>query len=298
MSGGTDRSLDLAYLRTHPHVVPMMVRHQRIRATPLPGGDSCVAELFTLDGGEMIFAKSREDAPAGFFAAEAAGLGWIAEAEGIPTPEVIAVSDDLLLLEWLPLGEANAAAAERFGADLAALHLAGAPGFGAAWPGFIGRLDMHNDGVPSGEWPEFFAVRRIEPYLRAARDAGTITAEDAGAVSSVLEVLHSLGVPNEPPARLHGDLWSGNVHWAANGRVYLIDPAAHGGHRESDLAMLALFGAPYLERVLAAYDEAAPLASGWRDRVGLHQLFPVLVHAVMFGGSYGAQAGALARRYL
>lgn len=298
MIGGTDRSLDLAYLRAHPHVVPMMVRHQRIRATPLPGGDSCVAELFTLDGGEMIFAKSREDAPAGFFTAEAAGLGWIAEAEVIPTPEVIAVSDDLLLLEWLPRGEATAAAAERFGADLAALHLAGAPGFGAPWPGFVGRLDMGNDGVPSGEWPEFFAVRRIEPYLRAARDAGTITAEDTDAVSSVLEALHSLGVPSEPPARLHGDLWSGNVHWAANGRTYLIDPAAHGGHRESDLAMLALFGAPYLDRILAAYDEAAPLASGWRERVCLHQLFPVLVHAVMFGGSYGARAGALARRYL
>ena len=298
MTGSVDGTLDLAYLRAHPHIVPMMVRHQRIRATPLPGGDSSVAELFTLDGGEMLFAKSREEAPAGFFAAEAAGLAWIAQAAVIPTPEVIAVGDELLLLEWLPRGEATPDAAERFGADLAGLHLAGADRFGAPWSGFIGRLTMDNFGVPSGRWAEFFGVRRIEPYLRAARDAGRISAEDAAAVSAVLARLDSLGVPSEPPARLHGDLWSGNVHWAADGKVYLVDPAAYGGHRETDLAMLALFGVPYLERILASYQEVAPLGSGWRERVGLHQLFPVLVHAVMFGGSYGAQAGELACRYL
>lgn len=294
----TDGALDLAYLRAHPRVVPMMVRHQRIRATPLPGGDTCVAELFTLDSGEAIFAKSREGAPSGFFAAEAAGLAWIADAAVIPTPEVIAVSEELLLLEWVPRGEPSRRAAERFGADLAGLHRAGADGFGALRPGFIGQLALDNHGVDSGEWAEFFAVRRIEPYLRAARDAGHISTADSDAVSALMGRLDSLGVPPEPAARLHGDLWSGNVHWAADRKTYLIDPAAHGGHRESDLAMLALFGAPFLDRILAAYDEAAPLGSGWRERVGLHQLFPVLVHAVMFGGSYGAQAGALARRYL
>ena len=104
----------------------------------------------------------------------------------------------------------------------------------------------------------------------------------------------------EPPARLHGDLWSGNVLWTADEAV-LIDPAAHGGHREADLAMLALFGAPHLERVLAAYDEAAPLADGWRERVPLHQVHPLLLHAVLFGGSYGgagvcAAAGATSER--
>lgn len=298
MNGSVEGRLDLAYLRAHPHVVPMMVRHQRIRATPLPGGDSCVAELFTLDSGEAIFAKSREGAPPGFFAAEAAGLAWIAEAGVVPTPEVIAVSEELLLLEWVARGEPSPQAAGQFGADLARLHLTGADGFGAPWPGFIGRLAMDNGGVDSGDWAEFFAVRRIEPYLRAARDAGHISTADSDAVSAFMTRLQSLGVPAEPPARLHGDLWSGNMHWAADGRVLLIDPAAHGGHRESDLAMLAMFGAPYLDRILAAYQEVAPLGSGWRGRVGLHQLFPVLVHAVMFGASYGTQAGELARRYL
>lgn len=298
MNTPADGSLDLAYLREHPHAVPRLVAHQRIRATPVPSGDTCVAELLTLDAGEAIFAKSLDGAPPGFFAAEAAGLGWIADACTVPTPEVIAVSDELLLLEWVPRGEPTARSAQRFGADLAGLHRSGAAGHGAPWPGFIGRLAMDNAAVASAEWAEFFAVRRIEPYLRAARDAGHLSVADAGAVSAVLAALDSLGVPSEPAARLHGDLWSGNVHWSAAGPAYLIDPAAHGGHRESDLAMLALFGAPYLADILAAYDEAAPLGSGWRERVALHQLFPVLVHAVMFGGSYGARAGALARRYL
>jgi fructosamine-3-kinase len=113
----------------------------------------------------------------------------------------------------------------------------------------------------------------------------------------VLDKLPDLAGPPEPPARLHGDLWSGNVLWAADGRAWIIDPAAHGGHRETDLAMLALFGLPHLDRVLAAYDASWPLAAGWEERVPLHQLHPLLVHAVLFGGGYGAQAVAAAARY-
>lgn len=107
--------------------------------------------------------------------------------------------------------------------------------------------------------------------------------------------LTSLAGPDEPPARLHGDLWSGNVVWGHDGAV-LVDPAAHGGHRETDLAMLALFGLPHLQRLVDAYDEERPLADGWQDRQPLHQLFPVLVHAAMFGSAYGRRAGELARR--
>ena len=129
------------------------------------------------------------------------------------------------------------------------------------------------------------------PYVRTARDAGTL---DAAEVAVLEQAAARVAAPVEPPARLHGDLWSGNVLWAPDG-VWLIDPAAHGGHRETDLAMLALFGCPYLEAVLAAYDEAAPLADGWRARVPMHQLFPLLVHVVLFGRSYVGQAVAAAR---
>jgi fructosamine-3-kinase len=119
----------------------------------------------------------------------------------------------------------------------------------------------------------------------------------AAVVERVLDKLPDLAGPPEPPARLHGDLWSGNVLWAADGRAWIIDPAAHGGHRETDLAMLALFGLPHLDRVLAAYDTSWPLAAGWQQRVPLHQLHPLLVHAVLFGGGYGAQAVSAAARY-
>lgn len=104
--------------------------------------------------------------------------------------------------------------------------------------------------------------------------------------------------PPEPPARLHGDLWAGNVHADASGNPWLIDPAAYGGHREVDLAMLRLFGTPGGETVHAAYDETWPLADGFEERVKLWQLFPLLVHAVLFGGGYGGRAAEAARTYL
>jgi fructosamine-3-kinase len=151
---------------------------------------------------------------------------------------------------------------------------------------------MRNE--PGAAWPSWYAAHRIEPYLRRAVDQGRLDA--SGPVGQVCERIDELAGPPEPPARLHGDLWSGNVLWS--GEVWLIDPAAHGGHRETDLAMLALFGCPQLDTILAAYDEAAPLAPGWRARMPLHQLFPLLVHAVLFGGGYARSAIDAARAAL
>jgi fructosamine-3-kinase len=116
-------------------------------------------------------------------------------------------------------------------------------------------------------------------------------------VEAVIERIGELAGPPERPSRIHGDLWSGNLLWP-NGHGALIDPAAHGGHRETDLAMLALFGAPYLEEILRGYAEAAPLADGWRSRVPLHQLHPLLVHACLFGAEYALQVIAAARAAL
>ncbi|HZC26077.1 MAG TPA: fructosamine kinase family protein, partial [Actinopolymorphaceae bacterium] len=132
----------------------------------------------------------------------------------------------------------------------------------------------------------------------AAFNRGRLEGGDANAICSVLDKLAELAGPPEPPARIHGDLWSGNVIWATDGNPRLVDPAAHGGHRETDLAMLVLFGTPHLDRLLAAYDETYPLADGWRGRVGVHQLHPLLTHAAMYGGGYGARAGQTARAIL
>ncbi|WP_346085044.1 fructosamine kinase family protein, partial [Streptomyces thermocarboxydus] len=148
------------------------------------------------------------------------------------------------------------------------------------------------------DWPAWYAEHRVLPYLRRAVDAGAMDAGEAAVVERVCARLPELAGPAEPPARLHGDLWSGNVLWGADGRVHVIDPAAHGGHRETDLAMLALFGCPLLDAVLEGYQEVAPLAEGWRERVGVHQLFPLLVHAVLFGRGYAGQALAAARSAL
>ena len=128
-------------------------------------------------------------------------------------------------------------------------------------------------------------------------DSGALRPEDGRLVAAVMDRIDSLAGPAEPPSRIHGDLWAGNVLWSGEAG-WLIDPAAHGGHRETDLAMLALFGAPHLDRILAGYNDATPLAAGWRARVPLHQLHPLLVHACLFGASYAEEVRSAARAAL
>jgi fructosamine-3-kinase len=249
----------------------------------------------TLADGRTAFVKAAAR-PGGVFAAEAAGLRWLGEADGAPVPEVLAVDEETLVLSWLPAESATPRAAERFGRELAALHAAGAGSYGAPWPGFIAELPLDNTPAEVCEaWPEWYATRRLLPFLRSAGAA--LSSGDVRLVEEVIENIEALAGPTEPPARIHGDLWSGNVLWSA-GRGWLIDPAAHGGHRETDLAMLALFGTPHLERIIAAYQEVAPLAGDWRARVPLHQLHPLLVHVALYGASYRARTVEAARAAL
>lgn len=253
------------------------------------------------------FRKADPAAPQGFFEVEAAGLRWLAAAQdGAPVVLPLSVGPGEIVLPRLRSVSPSGAAAEEFGRRLALTHAAGAPHVACppeGWDGdgFIGPIPMPHSHFPGLAWGEGFARFRIAPFARTARDAGSLTADDARLVDRLCDRLASgdpaLTGPTEPVARLHGDLWSGNVLWTPSG-VVLIDPAAHGGHRESDLAMLALFGCPYLSTILDAYDEVAPLADGWRERVGLHQLFPLFAHVAIFGSSYTAQAMSLVRRYV
>ena len=274
-----------------------------VATTPVAGGDICTATRLRLSNGTSALIKTRPHAPADFFRTEAAGLRWLAEAGGAGTPEVLAVEDDCLVITWIEASRPTSEGAEAFGRQLAATHQAGSAGFGteSGTDGYIGILPLPNRGAPT--WPEFYATRRVLPYLKLAADRGGISASDAGAVERVVRRIVDLAGPDEPPARLHGDLWSGNLVWGLGSRVWLIDPASYGGHRETDLAMLSLFGCPQLPRVLEAYAEVSPLADGWQDRVALHQLFPLLVHACHFGSGsagtgYGARAGDAARSLL
>jgi fructosamine-3-kinase len=246
-----------------------------------------------LDDGRIVFAKvAGPSAAAGSsagpgFAAEARGLRWLDEAGAVPVPEVAGWDEETLVISWLPTEAPSRQAAERFGRDLARLHTVGTDAYGAPWPGSIAGLPLSNEAGES--WPEWFAAQRLLPFARRARDAGSLTPADVRLVESVADRIGELAGPAGAPSRIHGDCWSGNVLWSG-GRGWLIDPAAHGGHRETDLAMLALFGAPFLDRIIACYQEVSPLAAGWRDRVPLHQLHPLLVHVCLFGAGYRAAA--------
>ena len=275
------------------------------RLEPVTGGDLNDAYAATLEDGERVFVKGSASAAPGAFASEAAGLRWLAEPAAIGVPDVLAVADApavapaagprFLALRWLDAGPLTPAAEEALGRGLAALHAAGAPVFGApAEQLHIGPLTLPN--APAPDWAAFYATRRLEPLARLAAERGALPHQAPALLRRVVARLPDLAGPPEPPARVHGDLWAGNVLIDRDERPWLIDPAAHGGHRELDLAMLRLFGGPG-ERCFAAYEEAAPLQPGAPDRVALWQLAPLLLHAALFGAAWGDRATAILRRY-
>ncbi|KQQ05242.1 MULTISPECIES: fructosamine kinase family protein [unclassified Rathayibacter] len=252
----------------------------------------------------MTFTKSDPSGQPRFFEWEAAGLDWLRAAEpsgGARCVSVVEVGVGRIVLEDVPQVCPSTEAARGFGRALARTHVEGARAFGSppeGWdgPAYIGRRSM--PCRPEDSWGRFYAEQRVRPFLETAVAAGNLRSDDARLVERALDPIAS-GVldDDEPPARLHGDLWTGNVLWSAEGAV-LIDPAAHGGHRETDLAMLALFGAPHLDEILRGYGEVHPLRDGAGDRVALHQLHPLAVHAAGHGPAYGRALAEAAQRVL
>ena len=259
-------------------------------------------------------------------AGEAAGLRWLGAAEkdgGLSCARVASATAHRLVEERIPQGAPTREKARRAGAALARTHAAGAAWYGCPPPGWdgpgyaIGRSltpvvsDSARDGAQS--WGAACAEWRVMPHVRTIRDDGLVDAAEARLLTRVADRMAAGDFDSPEPvlvragghacARIHGDLWSGNLLWAQDGTraaatgAALIDPMASGGHAETDLAMLQLFGCAYLDDLLAAYDEASPLADGWRDRVAIHQLVPVLLHCVLFGGDYVGLALSIACRY-
>lgn len=251
---------------------------------------------------ERTFTKTNFKAPPGFYAVEAAGLAWLGAAgtSAADVVEVLQFGDTWITLKRLTPASPTRPAAAAFGRALAATHAAGARAFGQGpdgWTedGFIGRQALTLRPVPT--WGRFYAEQRLLPYATSAHERGNLSSAGLSSVHRVCGRLHAGDYDDgREPARIHGDLWTGNVFFSAQG-VVLIDPAAHGGHRLTDLAMLQLFGAPHLATITAAYAEAAELEPDWAELVGLHQLHPLLVHAASHGPSYGEAAAAAARRY-
>lgn len=268
-----------------------------VRAASLGGGDVADAYRMQLADGRVVFAKTKRDADPQFFPTEAAGLTWLREAGAIKIPEVLAVIADPpgLVLEWIDEGGRRASTEADLGRALAILHRVGSPVFGREDRMTTGSRRLPND--PCETWAEFYAERRLRPLARLASKTGSLPEHAVRGLELVADRMDDLAGPGEPPARLHGDLWAGNRLVDTSGGSWLIDPAAFGGHREFDLAMMRLFGG-YGEDAFAAYAETYPMADGWFDRIELNQLAPLAVHAIKFGGGYvGATARAI-ERYL
>ena len=265
------------------------------RLTRVGGGSISDARRVDLAGGATVFAKSAAGGPDGLLEVEAEALAWLAEVPGVRVPAVLAATPTVLVMEWIEPGAPGPGSDEDLGRQLARLHGTRAAGFGWHRDGFIGREPQRNTPLRY-DWCGFWIEHRIVPLAGRAVARGALAPRARALVERLGGRLADLAGPPEAPARVHGDLWSGNVHVDHGGRPWLVDPAPYGGHREVDLAMLHLFGSPG-PAVVRAYDEALPLASGWRDRLPLWQLEPLLVHAAMFGGGYGERALAVLDRF-
>ena len=262
-----------------------------------------------------VFRKSGPNLPG-----EAVGLRWLAEAQsagGASVAEVLSVSPEQLELEYIESAPPTADRARRFGRALAHTHAAGAEWWGCAPPSWTGPAYLGNSRTPlvldpsaaPATWGEFYADYRIANFARQVAAKGLFSSSDVAVFDRLTDRLRAGDFDAPQPAlvraaghdvaRVHGDMWAGNVLYDnSETGATLIDPLAHGGHGETDLATLTVFGFPHLEEVYAGYHAESPLAVGWRERIALHQLGIVIMHADLFGGGYAPRAVALARQYV
>ena len=257
----------------------------------LSGGDVADAYAVELADGRRVFAKTHRRPPPHFFDTEARGLAWLEQSGAATVPSVLAHADQpvpFLALSWIDEASRSRADEADFGRRLAAMHRAGAPCFGRADQRTTGSRGLPNE--PCDTWATLYGSQRLLPLARLATDSGALPAPSIARLERVADTLDRWE-DGEPASRLHGDLWAGNRLVDTDGRSWLIDPACHGGHREFDLAMMRLFGG-FGDAVYAAYDDVHPLAAGWEDRIPLHQLAPLVVHAIKFGGGYVDAAAA------
>ena len=266
------------------------------QVTPVHGGDIARAYRLNTSNGP-VFLKTHPSPTHLLFEREARGLRALREAAtaGLRVPEVLVSSPRGLVLEWIDEGRRSSGTEAALGAGLAALHHQPQPHFGGLdgdESGYLGSVEV--DLTPTSSWPEFYLERRIRPLARRAVDESQLPAEALRLVDSLAPRVGELCGPDEPPSLVHGDLWAGNRLVSQDGANWLIDPAAHYAHREFDLAMMALFGG-FGREAFTSYDDAYPLAGGWQERIPWYQLTPLLVHAILFGGGYGASVMSVLR---
>ncbi len=265
--------------------------------TPVAGGDVATAYRVTMADGSWVFAKTHPNPPPFFFSTEATGFQWLGDTKAVNVPTVLAVDDTnaVLVLEWIDhAGRVESRDAD-FGRSLAAMHAMPFPVFGRPDRRTTGSRRLPNEACH--RWSDFYRDQRLIPLAELASRSGALDPATVAKVRLLSERLDDFGASEEPPALLHGDLWAGNRLVDQAGRNWLIDPAAHGGHREFDLAMMRLFGG-FGPDAFAAYNEVLPLADGAEERVLLHQVAPLVVHAIKFGGPYVEATDSAVSRYL
>jgi len=253
----------------------------------LSGGDFATSWQVQLSDKRTIFVKTHENPPPHFFTTEACGLSWLRDSNTVPIPEVLFVSDSppCLALEWVEEGPRIASGDEQLGQQLAALHQTKFPTFGRPDERTTGSLAVPN--TPHDDWISFYRECRLLPLLMKAQDNSALSTSTIDKIHTLCDRLHEVAPPQGAPSLVHGDLWAGNRITHRSGISWLIDPAAHGNHREFDVAMMRLFGG-YESSCFEAYNEAYPLDAGWQQRIPLMQLAPLIVHAIKFGEHYAA----------
>ncbi|MBL7980190.1 MAG: fructosamine kinase family protein [Flavobacteriales bacterium] len=267
-------------------------------AAPVGGGSINDAWRLETDAGRFFLKTNHTDRFPSLFAAEAHGLARLRRAGPMRVPQLIATGEDhddsYLLLEWVESGTKGPGFWAEFGRNLAQLHRHTQEDFGLERDNYIGSLVQRNKQEP--DWPSFLIHQRLEPQLKTACDHNRVEAGTAFRFERLYRQLGNL-FPPEPPALLHGDLWSGNFLCDRESRPVLIDPAVYYGHREMDLAMTRLFGG-FDAELYRTYRAEWPLEKGWEERVDLCNLYPLMVHVNLFGGSYADQVGRILARFV
>lgn len=261
--------------------------------TAVAGGDTCSNLVCENTKGDRLFVKFLDNAPANFFQCEEEGLSYLQLVSNVKTPTVHAYGDNFLALSYISPKHHSPDYWETLGRQLALIHSLTRDLHGFANDNYCGkRIQLnrqHTDGY------EFFITNRLLPLAELALDQRLMDVSDLQAIESLCHRLETL-VPEQPASLLHGDLWSGNVHVSEKGQPVFIDPAVYFSWAEIDLAMTRLFGG-FDKRFYDAYEEVRPLERGWRQRIHLYNLYPLLNHLLMFGSGYLGQVRGILSRY-
>lgn len=258
------------------------------------GGDINQTSVAELASGQKLFVKWNASAPKDMFPSEAKGLKLLASAQtNLVIPHALLAYRDFLVMAFIPKENGQSSSSYDFGVELAKLHQHTDSHFGLDHDNYIGRLPQSNN--KHANWPDFFTLERIEPQVKMGIESGKLSRKLFRDVENLYKKLGAI-FPNEKPALIHGDLWNGNYLFTANGKTSIYDPAVYYAHREMEIAMTKLFGG-FSSDFYRGYNDQFPLDRGWENRVILCNLYPVLVHANMFGGSYSRQAEGIIRHY-